>query len=218
MSARTGFIAGLTAAVAAVTVSVWVLNRDGEGAPAPSNAPDASPSEVARPEGVAQQTAAEEAAGDRRQDVLAKPPATPASDPDDGAGDARPSGAANDAGLGATPGEPTNTERFAQEIAANLGWPALGPYEANQLGAEAAQFTGARDATLTAFADGNGDPSALTALTRSAEGLAVDWIERFGRSRAAQLVQYLSVTAFDPATGEPQLLDLDALAQSRRER
>lgn len=216
MSTRTGFIAGLTAAVAAATASLWVLNRDGGEVAEPSPDPGAAEVTVARPEDGAPPTADGKAVGDQRLDVLATPAPPQAPNPE--AKGVEPPTPAKDSGLGGAPAQPTNTEQFAQEIASNLGWPALGPYEANQLGAEAAQFASAREAARTALTAGSSDPTPWTTLTRSAEALARNWMERFGRTRGAQLVDYLGVTAFDPATGEPQPLDLDRLAQSRRKR
>jgi hypothetical protein len=230
MSTRTGFIAAFSAAVAASFGALWVLNSDGEGegAAASTTEGEAEPpvasatateasaalspavGESAEP---STRDAAEIDAGEQREDALAKPEtgATPAN-----AGPASDAPAPRDAGLGSAP-VATNTETYAQEIASNLGWPALGPYEANQLGAEAAQFVQARAAALDAQAVEGADAPWAT-LNRSAEELAAAWVERFGRARCGQLLEYLNVTGFDPTSGEPRALDLDALASARRER
>ncbi|MHC4376817.1 MAG: hypothetical protein ACYS26_09495 [Planctomycetota bacterium] len=217
MSARTGFIAGLTAAVVATTAALWVLQRGSDGAARPGVGAGAAEAEVARPERLGEQDSAPADSRDtQRQDALAAHGATDTADPTGEVGvQARSSG---DSALGSASLETTNSAQFAQAIVASLGWVPLGPYEATQLGAEAAQYTSARETALAALAEDRVAPGQWAALTRSAEGLARAWIERFGRARGAQLVEYLGVTAFDPTTGKPRPLDLDGLAQSRRER
>lgn len=217
MSARTGFIAGLTAAVAATTAALWVLQPGGDEAAEPEVAPGAAEVEVARPAGPAEiHSAPVEGRGTLRQDALAALEPTETADPTGEAGVRTRTTA--DSALGSASLETTNTAQFAQAVVASLGWKPLGPYEATQFGAEAAQFTSARETAQAALAEGVVDPGQWTALTRSSEELARAWIERFGRARGAQLVEYLGVTAFDPASGAPRPLDLDGLGQSRRER
>lgn len=217
MSARTGFLAGLSAAVAAAVTALWVTRDSGEDSPDPTVGAAGASAEAARPGASSPETSPDDGPAPVRLDVLAPPAEGAADAAEESALDAAREGP-GDAGLGGAPSAPSNTEQFAQEIAANLGWPSLGPYEANQLGAEAAQFAQARTAALEADQAGADPMGQWATLTRSAEELAGAWIERFGRARAAQLIEYLGVTGFDPATGAARPLDLESLARTRRQR
>ena len=218
MGARFGILVGL-AAVCLAAMVVWIAGDRTQGTAEVGELPSEAGAEVARPGEAVVQTVEDRSESAGRVDVYAAIESTgpePSAE-SAGSGGELAGGRARDTGLGGAVAAATSTERFAQEIAANLGWSALGPYEATQLGAEAAQFASAKQAALSALAEGSTDGHRWAALTRSAEGLARDWIERFGPTRGAQLVEYMGLTAFDPATGEPRPLDLGGLGASRRE-
>jgi len=217
MSTRKGVLAGLSAAVAAVVAALWFVQGGADAPEAKDGRGSASAAEAVSPGGSVRDEGPLAGAPHGRSDALAPlAPNRMAGEAD--APNAEAATLPVDSGLGSPPVAVTNTERFAQEIAGNLGWSALGPYEANQLGAEAAQFAQAREAALASEADGTATADLWRALDRSAEELAAGWMGRFGRTRAAQLVEYLGVTGSDGGTGAPRALDLDALARARRER
>lgn len=219
MSARTGFIAAFTAAVAA-SVAIMASNKDTDteqaGGGHNAASPEGLPSEPLE-DGLASSGAAEVESPGPEVLSLGEPEGTEGAAREASqllesatslAPQPNPSG---DAGLGASP-QGTAPERYAQELVANLGWDPLGPYEATVLGQSVAQFVRAREIR-------SADPQASTEVAnREAQDLGRELMEQLGSAKASQLIELLGVEWVDPQTGTATPLDLGNLGRGERER